>query len=325
MLNLYSGTPGSGKGYHMADRIYKVLRHTRLNIICTCPIDLDTLALTRLGWVKKRVHDRFGINFRNYNKVKLKGNFYYWNYNQMTVENLLLFAQRNHEENHPVDKYQTLVLIDEGGLVFNCRDFGAKERAAWIKFFPVHRHCGYEIVVACQFDRQIDRQIRNCVEMEYRHRDLTVLPFLNFLRLFHWRIFLCFGYWYSTRQGNKLSTDLFFFRPRIGAIYNTLANLYDEMSIVGNALPPGCVDVGGDTGAPPAAAHWAVCDTLVDIIVRVRTAVKKYVTQWRSGASVPAEGDCVTNQSTVSLDKLFGRDIDATKSIEEQEHTSEDA
>lgn len=303
MLNLYSGTPGSGKGYHIAKRVYDIMRHTKLNIICTCPMDIDTLALSRLGWIKKRLHDRFGIEFRNYNKVKLKGKFYYWTYAQMTPENLLLFAKRNHKRDFPKDKYQTLVIIDEGGIVFNCRDFTSKNRAAWIKFIPLHRHYGFDFVIAAQHDRQIDRQIRTIVDVEYRHRNLSVIPFISYLKfLFRCQIFMAFGYWYSTQSNKRLSTDIFVFRPQIGAIYNTLADMYDEMSVMGDKLPGGCADEDGGQGAPSSAAHRSARCTLSDIIARVKAVLKK-----RIEIGVP--------EDTVDLSQLFGRDIDVTEPI----------
>ena len=34
---------------------------------------------------------------------------------------------------------QTMVIIDECQIIFNCRDFGRKDRGAWVTLFPQHR------------------------------------------------------------------------------------------------------------------------------------------------------------------------------------------
>ena len=312
MINLYTGVAGSGKGYHIALRVFESLRRSKINIISTCPVDIDTLSLSWLGWLKRRLHDRFGVGFRHYNKVRLKGKFYFWSYDQVTPANLLLFAKQNHDPKARIDVPQTLLIIDEGGVVFNCRDFSSKGRAEWLKFVAMHRHYGYDILIACQFDRQIDRQIRNNVDLEFRHRNLSVIPIFGLVKLlFRRQVFLSFGYWYSTANAKKMSTDIFFFKPRIGAIYNTLSDVYEDLAALGDKLPAGCMVGGGGQGAPPPTVRPGGLAALLAVIAggvkRLRQLVHNFNRSKLSGVSV----DC----KPVDLSQLFGRDIDVTQPI----------
>ena len=46
----------------------------------------------------------------------------------------------------------------------NCRDFGRKDRNAWVTFFSQHRKLGFNIILITQSDRMLDKQIRSLVE-----------------------------------------------------------------------------------------------------------------------------------------------------------------
>ena len=49
MISFYTGTPGSGKSYHLAQLVYDKLKYQDINIIANFDINLDNIALTRLG------------------------------------------------------------------------------------------------------------------------------------------------------------------------------------------------------------------------------------------------------------------------------------
>ena len=77
-------------------------------------------------------------------------------------------------DNHKIGKEgQTLVVIDECQIIFNCRDFGRKDRNAWVTFFAQHRKLGFNVILITQSDRMLDRQIRSLVEEEVKHRKLN--------------------------------------------------------------------------------------------------------------------------------------------------------
>ena len=251
MISFFTGTPGSGKSFHLAKLVWEKLKYEHVNIIANFEVNLDHVALTSLGWIKTRITDWSGgkIKFRKYNSKPLKGRFYYWDNSQITVQNLLLFAQQNHtRKKKRVDEAQTLVLIDEAGIVFNCRGFSDRSRNDWVRFFAKHRHYNFDVVLACQFDRQVDKQIRCCVEYDQQHRKLKNYQLLGWLisTLAGGNLFVICENWYMSRL--RVGTHVLRYTSRIASLYDTLRDFGDDLGSTADTLPPG---VGGDRG--PAA------------------------------------------------------------------------
>ena len=66
-----------------------------------------------------------------------------------------------------------LLIIDEAQMLFNPRDWNAKDRIEWLKFFQVHRHFGFSIILVSQSDMMLDKQIRALIEYEEIHRKVS--------------------------------------------------------------------------------------------------------------------------------------------------------
>ena len=157
LITLYTGTPGSGKSLHVISVILKVL-----------------------GW-GRQVISNFPITFTD-KEIKKGYNqrFFYWSNEEITIENLILHALDNgFFEN--MQESQCLVVIDEAGGRFNCRDFGKSDRREWIDFFSQHRKVGYDFILVAQNDRMLDRQIRGYVETEKKHRKINNFTFFFLL------------------------------------------------------------------------------------------------------------------------------------------------
>lgn len=231
MITFYTGTPGSGKSYHLAQRIFCMLRYQRINIIANFDINLENCEFSGLGWLKHRITEfsHGKIQFKKYNKRPLKGHFEYWSNPDITPDALLQFAAQHHKQRR---EGQTVVIIDEAGIIFNCRNFGSKDRQIWTDFFAKHRHFGFDFILATQFDRQVDKQIRMCVEYEVVHRKLKNYKLFGRILslLMGGNVFLVKRYWYASRD--KLSTDFEFIRysSRIGSLYDTYADFSAEAS-----------------------------------------------------------------------------------------------
>lgn len=272
---MYTGTPGSGKSYHMAQRIFNALRNHDINIITNFPVNLDNLALTRIGWIKRQITDRSHgkYRFKHYNHVTLRGRHYYWPDVEVTVPALESFARKNHKRRFGkrLDEAQTLVFLDEAGIIFNSRGYAAAGRDDWTRFFALHRHYMYEFILGCQFDRQIDRQIRSCVEYEYKHRKVKNFRFLGWLiaTLAGGNLFLVYESWYATRDKTGVGNDLIRFSPRIASIYDTLGMLADEPDEeAGETDAPPAQEEAGDRGSPPRLAGAAPAPGLLDRLRR---------------------------------------------------------
>ena len=193
MITLYSGTPGSGKSYHAIKLILRCLGWGRL-VIANFPIKFTKREIKK-GYDKR---------------------FFYWTNEEITIENLILFAL----EKGMIEKAkesQCLVVIDEAGGRFNCRDFAKSDRRNWIDFFSQHRKVGYDFLLVAQNDRMIDRQIRGYIEIEKKHRKTNNFGPFGFLPF---TMFVAVEYWYTAKQ--RVGAEFFIFRKKI-------ANRYDSM------------------------------------------------------------------------------------------------
>lgn len=224
---LYTGTPGSGKSYHAARDIVKRLRKGG-GLIANFPVNED--------YVKKR-------------KTKVE----YWDNSELTAERLVAHAL----EHHKIGKEgQTLVVIDECQIIFNCRDFGRKDRNAWVQLFAQHRKLGYNFILITQADRMIDKQIRSLVETEVKHRKLNNYGFGGMiLSLFTvgsaW--FIAIDYWYG---GNKLKlgANVFRYQKKYEKVYDSYRLFADMAGSAGSGVCAGVPRSGGAPGDGPGAA-----------------------------------------------------------------------
>ncbi len=246
-IQLYTGTPGSGKSFHAAKDIVRWMKRDR-GLICNFPVNE--------GFVGK----------------KLKAHVEYWDNSELTAERLVAYAL----DHHKIGKEgQTLVVIDECQIIFNCRDFGRKDRNAWVTFFAQHRKLGYNVILITQSDRMLDRQIRSLVEEEVKHRKLNnygfggiILSLLTFGRTW----FIAIYYWYG---GNRLKLDqtVFPYRKRYSEVYDSY-KLFSDMVTAG-----GDVCAGGDrvSGGAPGNGVAAEDDPeqqkalVLDLILVLRT------------------------------------------------------
>lgn len=196
MITLYSGTPGSGKSYHAARDIMGRFQHGGgliANFPVVVPADL---------------------------KPKKEFRFSYWDNSEITPNRLAAYAMEFHRIGV---EGQTLVVIDEAQVIYNCREFKASDRLDWVKFFSQHRKLGFDILLIAQNDRMLDRQIRMLIETEVRHRKLNNYGLGGFfLSLFTGKStwFIALTYWYG---GNKLMMDrqMIRYSPKVAAIYDS--------------------------------------------------------------------------------------------------------
>ena len=146
MIFLYSGTPGSGKSLHTAKIILDDLRRG-IPVICNFEINKD---IVKHGYE----------------------NFTYCETYSLCPERLVQFSQE-HFANKRIKEDSITLIIDEAQMLFNPRDWNAKDRLQWLKFFQVHRHYGYSIILVAQNDMMLDKQIRAVIEYEQIHRKIN--------------------------------------------------------------------------------------------------------------------------------------------------------
>lgn len=211
MIELYSGTPGSGKTFHATEKIFYRLRRKR-NVICNYPINTDNCSFGFFGFWLSRI-------FKNYKPHQKKtGRFDYVPNGRLTVQYLKDYAKKNHRGHK---ESETLVVIDECGIMFNPRTFAQADRLEWIQFFSLHRHYGYDFILISQSDRMVDRQIRSFFEYEHRHRSIGRFKiFGKILALLSGgALFADVVYWYGIRE--KTGTEWVHYSRRIASLYDT--------------------------------------------------------------------------------------------------------
>lgn len=197
MITLYSGTPGSGKSLHLASRLYYWMKNRNAPII-----------------------GNFACNFSSIKKPK--GSYLYIDNAYLAPDRLYNFA-KNYKEylGRRVKEGEILLVIDECQIMFNARDWGNKDRAEWCKFFQLHRHLGYEVILVAQFDRMLDRQVRSVIEYDWIHRKVSNFgnkgKFLALL--FGNRLFVAVKVWAPIKT--KVGAEFFVAHKKFYQIYDS--------------------------------------------------------------------------------------------------------
>lgn len=199
MMSLYSGTPGSGKSLHMASRLCNRYRYINAPTVCNFDCDFS--------------------QFKNH-----KGQFVYCDNSELTPRFLMKFSMDYSEKiGRKPKEGEILLVIDEAQLLFNARDWGRNDRSEWCAFFTQHRKFGYDIVLIAQFDRMLDRQVRNLIEYEFIHRKVSNFglqgKLLSLVAL--GKLFVAVKVWYPMKE--KVGSEFFVFSKKYNSIYNTFA------------------------------------------------------------------------------------------------------
>ena len=197
MIDLYSGTPGSGKSLYVARRIWWALRLGR-PVVCNFDINLSMV-------------DR---------KHPEKLFFKYVSNDLLTPDKLIAFSKMWFQGGRPRED-DILLIIDECQLMFNAREWAKKGRDEWLSFFTQHRKFGYHIILVAQFDRMIDRQIRSLIEYEYIHRKVSNFGWKGIMLslVMGGNTFVAVKVWYPMSE--KVDSEFFHARKKFFAIYDT--------------------------------------------------------------------------------------------------------
>lgn len=199
MIYMYTGTPGSGKSYHVAKDIYTYLNMGR-NVIANFEINYGMITGRKKGYFFE------------------KDNF------DLTVSWLVDFAELCHKRDAKgrIKEHQTWIIIDECQLIFNCRSWNDRQRQEWCYFFTQHRKKGYDIILVTQFDRLVDRQIRSLVEYEVKHRKVNNFGkggiILSLLTFGH-PVFAAIEYWYGVKE--RCGMTMMLGRKKYYAMYDS--------------------------------------------------------------------------------------------------------
>lgn len=203
MIEAYTGTPGSGKTYHAVHDIWNRLKYG-YPVVTNIPLNLPTK--TAFGksreWTNCKVLDNADITpkwlmeysekVRNFLGVKRLKEDYIW------------------------------LVVDEAQLLFNCRDWNAKGRQEWIKFFQLHRKLGYHIVLITQMSKMLDKQVFGLLEYECIHRKFSsygLRGVMVSLMLFSPTLFASVRMWSALRT--RIDSKVLRYNRHIAKLYDT--------------------------------------------------------------------------------------------------------
>lgn len=204
MIELYSGTPGSGKSLHAAETIYWRLRKGK-PVICNF--------LVEPGYIKG-----------------YKETLYYIPNEELKPGVLYDFSNSYFSKSGAEFKEDSILLvIDEAQLLFNARSWDAADRSGWLSYFTQHRKYGFYIILVAQNDRMLDRQVRSLIEYESVHRKVSNFGFFGKIckiLCFGKEVFIAVRRWYPLKE--RVDSYWFLAFKRYYQIYNTRA-IFDSL------------------------------------------------------------------------------------------------
>lgn len=199
MIYFFSGTPGSGKSLDMARCILNDFKFNRPVIV-----NFDICVPKRYKAKVEKNHLLNVVSNSQLNPLYLKKFSY------------------EYFQNHRFSEGAIVLYIDEAQLMFNARSWNASGRDEWNAFFTNHRHLGYDIILASQFDRMIDRQIRSLFEIEVIHRKLNNIGWHGlFFRIIFLAptLFIKISMYYPLHE--KLHSEFFRYNRAYAKIYDS--------------------------------------------------------------------------------------------------------
>lgn len=216
MIQLYSGTPGSGKSLHAAHSIRDDLHYGKY-VISTMFVDVD---MCFYNGFQSFVFNSFGKKPKKIHHDKRADNFYYIDIADITPEYLYEFAARHHVFGK---EHQTIVYLDECVAIFSPTVIGDNPKLwnRWEDFFRKHRHLGFDVVLIPQAAKLISRKVIEYAEFEIRHFNRKHHGnFGFFLSLFIGGLFSYSVNWRGVKS-HPLEQGWFTYKPIYGQMYNS--------------------------------------------------------------------------------------------------------
>lgn len=204
MLVAYTGTCGSGKTYHAVHDIWNRVAYGH-PVITNIPLNIPHKRTPRQG------------NFADDNVTFLET----FEITPAFLESYSNDLKEKRGWSRVPEDYIYLV-IDEAQLIFNCREWNAKNRGEWVRFFQLHRKLGYHVILITQMSKMLDNQMRGILEYEYLHRKASNFglkgKFLS-LVLLSPTLFISVRMWSCLRE--RIDSSVCRYSRRIAKMYDT--------------------------------------------------------------------------------------------------------
>lgn len=197
MIQLFSGTPGSGKSLHTARDIYWYCnRHKDHLVICNFIIDTS--------------------------KLKHPDRVVFVDNEDLHTPDLVVDLAQKFNNEHGLNENNIVLIIDEAQLIFNAREWNVDGRKEWMSFFTQHRKLGFMVILVAQSDMYLDKQIRSLIEYNTIHRKVSNYGLFGLLVkccLLGNELFVAVETWYGMKE--KTGQQFFTARKKYYSLYDT--------------------------------------------------------------------------------------------------------
>ncbi|WP_303821904.1 zonular occludens toxin domain-containing protein [Ruminococcus flavefaciens] len=214
MIRLFTGVGGSSKSYHTAKLIKGCLLEKK-NVIANIPINIDFV---------RKPYSYFKGRIKGYRHEI--GDFFYAANSRMTPEMLIAYSDLYHKRDRKGNMIegQTVVVIDECQLLFDPKVVKA-DRPKWVRFFCLHRHYGFDMILITQHNRLIDRQIREQCSEEVKHRLTNHNGWIG--KLLPFKLYSATTVW----NGRAVGAEFYVLNKKIFKIYDSYTE-YDHKDMM---------------------------------------------------------------------------------------------
>lgn len=194
-----TGCPGSGKSLHLAKMLLNAAESCK-PVICNFEVNRDYLP-----------DDAIFLHLPNDELTPAKvEEFCAWYWSQ---DSSPAFA-----EDH------ITLCIDEAQIILNSRSWDSKSRAAWIRFFTLHRKLGLRILISSQYVEMIDKQIRDsCIEYSIQHFKMNNFGLIGGIvdKLLRGRPLIRWGMKWYKKDALSIETGTILGNSRLYGFYDT--------------------------------------------------------------------------------------------------------
>lgn len=201
-IDVYTGTPGSGKSAHAAREIRNALTGYKY--------PRPVLANFELGKDAPIPAD-------------VRDNYIYMPNEDMSSGKITDFCNEYWDSKSFFKEDYILLVIDECQLLFNSRRWSDKSRMSYLEFLSQSRKYGVRVLLIAQSAKMIDNQFRMLIETEHNHRRISSMGLVggavSLLTL--GRLRMVVSYLYQTNE--RLGMSLFMPGTRDFKMYNTYA------------------------------------------------------------------------------------------------------
>ena len=222
MIQLWSGTPGSGKSLHCTHEVREDLRFGKY-VISTCYIDTTYCFMNKL---QELIFNLSRGKLHLYNEDPREKNFFYIPIGEITPQYLYEFAAKYHKFGK---EHQTTLILDECVAIFSptVLSENIKRWNEWDEFFRKHRHLGFNVIIIPQAKKLISRKVIEYCEFDVKHFNRKHHGLFGFyLSLIIGGLFSYSVCWRGTKD-KPLEQKFFTYRRLYGSMYNSYS-MFDE-------------------------------------------------------------------------------------------------